>query len=424
MSTTVAERPRALAPLRERAFRMLLAGRVSSFLGNAVAPIALAFAVLDITGSVSDLGIVVGARSLALVVLLLFGGVLADRLPRPVVLVGSSLLSGLTQGAVAALVLTHTATIPLLVGLGLVNGALSGLAFPASAAVVPQTVPVAVRQQANALVRLGTNGVMILGAAVGGVLVATAGPGWGLAVDAASFLLAGGFFAFVRVSDVRDRSAARPSTWADLRGGWTAFTAQTWVWVVVAAFGVINACITGGVQVLGPAVADHTIGRPAWGVVLAAETLGMVAGGLLALRLRVRRLLLFGMVCVAPESLLLLGLAALPLLPVLVVLAFVQGVAIEQFGVAWETSVQEHVPASHLARVYSYDALGSFIAIPIGETLIGPVAAAVGTAPTLVGAAGLVVVATLAALSSRSVRTLEHRTAPMEPTVRQPAVSQ
>lgn len=409
MSTALTQRSAALAPLREQPFRMLLGGRAVDYFGNALAPIALAFAVLDITGSVSALGIVVGARSLALVLLLLFGGVLADRLPRPVVLVGSSVLSGLTQGAVAALVLTHSATIPLLVVFGLVNGALSGMAFPASAAVVPQTVPPAVRQQANALNRLSVNATMIAGAALGGIIVAAAGPGWALAVDAASFLLAAGFFALVRVADVRDRSAPRTSTWTDLRGGWTAFTAQTWVWVVVAAFGVINACITGGVQVLGPAVADHTIGRTAWGLVLAAETLGMVVGGLLALRLRVRRLLLFGMVCVLPESLLLVGLAAVPLLPVLIVLAVVQGVAIEQFGVAWETSVQEHVPGSHLARVYSYDALGSFIAIPVGETAMGPLAGVFGTAPTLIGAACLVVAATMGALTSRSVRRLEHR---------------
>lgn len=399
----------SLAPLREQPFRMLIAGRVTSFLGNAVAPIALAFAVLDITGSVSALGVVVGARSLTNVALLLFGGVLADRLPRPLVLVGSSVASAMSQGAVAALVLTHAATIPLLVILGAINGAFAAFSFPASAALVPQTVPAGIRQQANAIGRLAVNGVMIAGAAVGGLVVATAGPGWGLAIDATSFLLAAGFFARVRVPDVRVRRASPTSTWTDLRDGWSAFTAQTWIWVVVAAFGVINACITGGIQVLGPAVADHTIGRPAWGLVLAAETAGMVVGGLIALRLRVRRLLLFGMACVLPEALILVGLATLPMLPVLVICAVVQGIAIEQFGVAWETTLQEHVSPDRLARVYSYDALGSFIAIPIGETVIGPVAGAVGTAPTLIGAAILVLLACAFAISSRSVRTLEHR---------------
>lgn len=405
----------ALAPLRVQPFRLLLAGRVTSFLGNAVAPIALAFAVLDLTGSVSALGVIVGVRSGAQVLMLLFGGVLADRLPRPVVLVGSSVCSGLTQAAVAALVLTGADTVAWLLGLSLLNGALSGLAFPASAAIVPQTVPERIRQQANALMRLGTNGILIIGAALGGVLVAAVGPGWGLAVDAASFLLAAGFFALVRVPDVRETptsaegtEAAPTGTWADLRAGWSAFTAQRWVWVVVAAFGVINACSTGGVQVLGPAVADTTIGRSAWGLVLAAETAGAVAGGLIALRLRVRRLLLFGMVCVLPESLLLFGMAVLPVFAVLTVLALIQGMAIEQFGIAWDTSLQEHVPPAYLARVYSYDALGSFIAIPVGEVAVGPVAARIGTTDTLLAAGALIIVATCVALSVRDVRTLAH----------------
>jgi len=427
--------PTALAPLRVQPFRLLLAGRVTSFLGNAVAPIALAFAVLDLTGSVSALGVIVGVRSAAQVLMLLFGGVLADRLPRPVVLVGSSVLSGLTQAAVAALVLSGADTVAWLLALSLLNGALSGLAFPASAAIVPQTVPERIRQQANALMRLGTNGILIIGAALGGALVAAVGPGWGLGVDAASFLVAAGFFALVRVADVRETAAATSGTvppvnerdplasgtvtpasgtWADLRAGWSAFTAQRWVWVVVASFGVINACITGGVQVLGPAVADATIGRSAWGLVLAAETAGAVAGGLIALRLRVRRLLLFGMVCVLPESLLLFGLAVLPVFGVLAALAVIQGIAIEQFGIAWDTSLQEHVPPAYLARVYSYDALGSFIAIPVGEVAVGPIAAHVGTTGTLLAAGIVIILAACAALSVRDVRTLVHDPPPVD----------
>ena len=106
-----------LAPLRHAPFRFLLAGRVVSMTGNAVAPIALAFAVLDLTGSALDLGLVVGARSLTTIVFILFGGVVADRLPRSVVMVASSTLAAASQAAVAALVLTHTATIPLLLAL-------------------------------------------------------------------------------------------------------------------------------------------------------------------------------------------------------------------------------------------------------------------------------------------------------------------
>ncbi|HTF09113.1 MAG TPA: MFS transporter, partial [Asanoa sp.] len=228
-------RPGMLAPLRHAPFRFLVAGRTTTMLGNAVAPIALAFAVLDLTGSARDLGLVVGVRSLANVIFILFGGVIADRLPRHLVMVGASVLAGATQAAVAVTVLTSTATIPLLLALSAVNGIAAAVAFPAIAAIVPQTVPSGMLQQANALNRLAFNSAMIAGSSLGGVLVATAGPGWGLAVDAGTFFLAGLLFALVRVPKTDQPPVLdRPGIFAEMRHGWTAFISRTWLWVVVA----------------------------------------------------------------------------------------------------------------------------------------------------------------------------------------------
>ncbi|WBB68436.1 MFS transporter [Micromonospora sp. WMMD812] len=394
------------APLRYAAFRYLAAGRLVNMLGNGIAPIALAFAVLDLTGSVRDLGLVVGARSLTNVLFLLFGGVVADRLPRRVVLVGSNLLGALTQAAVAALVLTGTASIPLLLALGAANGIVSALAQPASAAVTPQTVPADLIQPASAIVRLGMNAGMIGGAALGGLLVAAVGPGWGLAIDALTFAIAAAAFAGVRVAAPTAKSA-RTSIVADLREGWVEFTARTWVWVVVLGFMILNAALVGGVNVLGPAIADGTIGRGAWGVVLAAQTAGMVVGALVALRIRVRRLLLLGVVCMSAESFLLLGLALVPSVVVLVAAGLAVGVAVEQFAVAWETSIAQHIPADRLARVYSYDMVGSWVAIPVGQVAVGPAAVAIGNRNTLLILAALVVLSVLGMLTSRDVRRLE-----------------
>ncbi|MFD1322111.1 MFS transporter [Micromonospora sonneratiae] len=397
-----------LAPLRHSAFRYLAAGRFTTMLGNAIAPIALAFAVLDLTGSVRDLGLVVGARSLTNVLFLLFGGVLADRLPRQAVMVVACTLAGATQAAVATLVLTDTATIPLLIALGAVNGVVTAFAFPAAAALMPQTVPADLLQPANALNRLGVNAAMIGGASLGGILIAAVGPGWGLAVDAATFALAGLTFARIRVTGVRDRSTSRPSTWTQLREGWTEFASHSWLWSVVLGFMLINAALTSGVNVLGPAVADDTIGRRSWGIVLAVQTAGMVVGALVALRIRARRLLLLGVVCMIAQAPVLVALAWTPRLAVLLVVGFVAGLTMEQFSVAWETSMQQHIPADRLARVYSYDALGSFLAIPIGQIAVGPVALAIGTGPTLLAAAGLVVLAVLGMVASPGVRRLEN----------------
>jgi len=451
----------ATAPLRYRGFRYLLAGRAINALGNAFAPIALAFAVLDLTGSATDLGFVVGARTVVNVAFLLFGGVLADRMPKSVLMIGSSAAAALTQAAVAGLVLTHTATIPLLIGLEAINGMVAALAQPASASVLPQIVPADVRQQANALVRIFLNGAAILGAPVAGIVVAAVGPGWGIAVDAATFAVSAlcfaGLGAAIRARskpaegpdlsvtaqpgheamlaseaaalgvseaaalgvpeaalDVPDGEAEpaapeRPNVFADLRTGWSEFRSRTWLWVIVAGAALGNMAWGGGFLVLGPVVADQTFGRRAWGFVLAAQTAGMIVGGLVAMRLRVRRLLFFGTVCLLPFAIPLFLLGVYPHVWLLIVGGLVAGLGLEQFSVAWDTTMQEHVPPEKLARVYSYDMVGSFVAIPIGEMTAGPIAQVAGAKATLIGAGVLMMVAFVAMLSSRDVRTLRHK---------------
>ncbi|GAA4346164.1 MFS transporter [Angustibacter luteus] len=396
----------ALEPLQHKNFRWLLSGRFTGYLGNAVAPVALAFAVLDLTGSVADLGLVVGARSLANVLLLLFGGVLADRLPRALVLRGSSFAAAGTQAVVAALVLTDTATIPLLMLLSVVNGAVAGMSFPAAAALTPQTVPVTLLRQANAVLRIAINTAMIGGTAAGGILVAAVGPGWGIAADAITFALAATCYSRIRVPDLERGTDAPPSTLSQLREGWSEFVSRTWVWVIVVSAMLINAAYTGGIAVLGPAVADDSIGRRSWGIALAASTCGMLVGGLVALRWQPRRALRLGVLLSPVTALPLLALGYLPTLPALALALFLTGVALEQFGVAWDVSMQQNIPPQKLARVYSYDAVGSFIAMPLGEVLVGPIAHAVGVSVTLAGCAGLILAATGFALCSRSVRTL------------------
>jgi MFS family permease len=147
--------------------------------------------------------------------------------------------------------------------------------------------------------------------------------------------------------------------------------------------------------------------------VLAAQTVGMVVGALVALRIRVRRLLLLGVLCMFADVLLLVGLAWSPGFALLLLTGFVAGAAVEQFSIAWETSMQQNIPADRLARVYSYDALGSFLAIPLGQMAIGPVAVALGTGPTLLVAAGVVLLAVLGMLLNPGVRQLTaHRPAP------------
>ncbi|MFG6281018.1 MFS transporter [Microbacterium sp. 5K110] len=397
-----ATRPHGPGPLASTPFRWLLAARTTAIVGNAVAPIALAFAVLDLPGSAADLGLVVAARSIANVAVLLFGGVIADRLPRNVLLVGTSLAAAATQGTIAALVLTGTAGIPALVVLGVVNGAVAAVSLPAAAALVPDTVPAAQLRPANALLRLGLNAGSIVGASAGAGVIALIGPGWGLAIDAAAFAVAALLYARLRLPAV-PAAAERTSVLSDLREGWREFSRRRWIWIVVLQFAVLNAAFTGATVVLGPLVADESLGRGAWGLVVAAQTAGFALGAVIALRWRPRRALGIGVAGMAVAALPVAALAAAPALAVLVGAFALGGLAMEVFAIAWDQSLQSHVPREALSRVYSYDMVGSFIAVPLGEIAVGPLAHAVGTTPVLLGCAAVILVATACAAASRSV---------------------
>jgi len=398
-------------PFGQREFRLLFLGRTTSIVGNAFANVALAFAVLDLTGSKADLGYVLAARSLPQVVFLLAGGIWADRLPRHRVMVASNVLSGLSQGAVAALLLSGHARVWHLAALAAVNGASSAFFFPASTGILPQTVPRPMLQSANALLRLGLNGGFIGGAALGGLVVGATSPGTGIACDAASFLLAALFVGFMRIpASLRMEGS---SFVGELVEGWREFSSRPWLWAIVLQFGFVNAAEQGTEQVLGPAIAKaHLGGATAWGLILTAQSVGLVAGGLVLLRLRPERLLraaTLGFLLTVPF---LLALSVPVALAGVVAGAALAGIGIEVFQVLWDTTLQQEIAQEKLSRVSSYDALGSFVLIPLGLAAAGPIAQVVGTRPTILGAAALSLTATLAVLLVRDVRTIRRAPVP------------
>ncbi|NYE37791.1 MFS family permease [Nocardioides cavernae] len=395
----------ALAPLRNRSFAWYFASRFVNTLGSMMASIALAFAVLDITDSPVALGQVLAARTIPMIALLLYGGVIADRLPRTLVLQVSNIGSAVSQGAIAALVLSGHAEIWMLVVLSVVQGAVSGVSFPAMASVLPQLVPREQLQPANALVSLTRNGMMVLGPTAGALLVVTVGSGWALAVDAATWLVSALLLLPVRVPP-KEAAGEPADTIRELREGWTFFWATPWLWRVVVGFGGLNLIHAGAWFTLGPAIADDTIGRQGWGFVLSAEAAGLLITTVVLLRVRLERPLLLGMLGMAlmAPPMLLLGVS--PHLVGLVVAAFVAGVGTEVFGMGWNLAMQENIDDSMLSRAYSYDALGSFVALPVGQLTFGPLAAAFGFEEVLVVAAVVYVVICALVLCSRSVRTL------------------
>ncbi|TCW00087.1 MFS transporter [Biostraticola tofi] len=385
------------------AFRNLFCARFLTVLGNGIAPIALAFAVLDIGGSAADLGMVVAARSIFNVAFLLIGGVLADRYSRSAVLLGSSVTAALSQGLVAWLVLDGSATLLWLALLGTVNGAAAGVALPASSAMVPQTVPTHHLRQANGFIQLGIYAGTVIGASLGGVLTGAVGPGWGLAVDALGFGASAPLYFLIRI-DAAQRVTSQTNVLQDLRDGWREFISRVWVWSIVAQFTIVNAAFSGMVMILGPVIADATFGRTHWGMVVAAESIGLIVGSFIALRWRPLRDLFIGVMLVAFCAVPIVMLAVAPSVPLLMAAFLLAGACFGQFGVVWAHSLQTHIPPEKLARVYAYDAMGSFVAIPVGELAAGPLAMQYGTTTVFLAAACAILIATFIVAAIPAIR--------------------
>jgi MFS family permease len=365
-----------LAVLRIRDFRLLFASNTVSRVGNAFTSIALAFGILDATGSTQDIGIVLAFRLVAQVLLLLVGGAWGDRVSRRTVLAQSALVSAATQGGIAALFLTHTGQLWSLSVLATVNGAAFAFSQPAATGVVPQLVPADLLSSANALTSVARNSATIAGAAAAGALIAVASPGWALAIDAASFLASA--VLVLRMSPL-PASGVPTGIWSELKEGWDEFRSRTWVWAIVVQFTIFNTSYLAALSVYAPVVAKTDLGGAgAYGVMTSALGIGGVLGGLVMLRYRPNRPLVSATVAVLVALVFFISLAASVALWVVIVAAAVAGIGVEVFSVLWASALQHHIPAERLSRVAAYDSLGSFAFIPVGLALAGPAVTAFG----------------------------------------------
>ena len=399
--------------LRSPSFRLLLAAGAVSALGDMLVPVALAFAVLDLTGSVTDLGIVLACQTVPLVAFVLVGGVWADRLERRRVMLASDLVRAIVQASSAALLITGSATVWELAVLQAVYGLAEAFFGPAWTAIVPQTVDPVDLQQANALSGLSRNFATVLGPAAAGVLVATAGASWGLAVDAATFVASAMCLGAMHVTHVPPVSR-RPML-AELRDGWRGFRTRAWVWLTVAVFTIYLGFCFAPFQVLGPQVARLSLGGPsAWAAISVALGVGSVAGGVIGLRLAPRHplRLAFSIFLITTPALTALVAAHAPL-PLILAVALVDGSTGSLFNLFWYTALQSEVPPGELARVTSWDYLGSLALWPLGQAVSGPIAAAIGLSTALYASAGLAVAVFAVALAAPAVRNFTPAGAPL-----------
>jgi MFS family permease len=389
-------------------FRWFFAGRLVSMTGSAMVWVALTFAVLESSGSAADLGVVLASYTVPLALFQIFGGALADRFSRSAVLVLTHLGAALTQGLLAVVILTGRYDVAVVAALAALNGGLQAVSGPALVGIVPELVSRPLVQRANALLGGTRQATRVAGPALAGLLVAGAGGGWAIAVDAASYLVAGLCMARLRLpAPVRTAGA---TVLRDLREGWGVFCSTTWIWVGSGALAVLNFLQAGVWGVLGPLIAEDTFGAAAWGLVLSATAVGFLVSSVALYRLTFRHLLRVGHACLVLQALPLVLLGVDVPVPVLVAGAFLSGAGTGVYGIAYETSLHEHVPREVLSRVASIDALAALVPVPLGQLAVIPLATAFGSAQVAVAWGAAFAVIALAVLAVRPVWRLRHET--------------
>jgi MFS family permease len=395
----------AVSPLREYQFRLLWLGRIASGIGDALVPVALTFAVLSIDHSATALGTVLAAVVISRVAFTLAGGVIADRLSRKTIVLGCDLVRGCVEAFTAAMLLTHSMTLPLFVVTGAIFGAASAFFGPATDGLVPQTASASNLQPANALLAVSRNFLNVFGPAVSGLLVAVAGPGYVFAIDAVSFA-ASAFFLMQLKVDAPSRGP-NPRFVTELRVGFHEVMSRSWVRAPIVGFAISNFALAAFI-VLGPIVFLHHFHHAKfwWGVVSTCGSVGAIAGGLASVRFAPRHPLYAG--CIV-STLIAVPIAALagpfPFPAIAAGWGFGMG-AITISNTWWETALQRWIPTGVYARVRSYDILVSFLFMPAGMIAFGPIGDSLGYEWTLLVAAVIAATTNIAVAFAPGVRAI------------------
>jgi DHA3 family tetracycline resistance protein-like MFS transporter len=379
--------PAIATPLRSRDFALLSLGSAVSLLGDGFFVVALALQVYQLSNVPTALSLVSLSSTLPLVVLLLLGGAVSDRFERRRVLVSADLVRACAIGIAGLLAVSGRLQLWHLFVLMPCYGAASAFFFPASVAIIPETVPAEDLAHANALNgSLRSMMLQILGPALGGVLVGIVGPGPAILFDAGSFLCSAAAILAMRCH-------ARPvaqvsSTWSQIGDGLRFAATNAWCGATLLGYSVAMLATRGPVQVLLPFVVKNTLhaGAPGLGVVLSAGGVGAIAGSLLGPRwsYRRRRIALMCLLWAAAFG----GIAAYALMHTIwqgVVVAFALAAFSMTSAVIWYTLMQTRVPRELLGRVSSVDATVSFGLLPISFALTGPLAELAGAGAVFVG---------------------------------------
>jgi MFS family permease len=375
--------------LRSKDFRYLFLGQAASFTGDQVVVVALGLFVTQLTGSASDLGLVLGAHAVPLVVLLLFGGVWADRLPRHRIMIATDLTRAGLHALLAVLIFTGAVRVWHLVVIEALFGAAEAFFRPAYTGLIPQTVPEELIQDANGLTQAVDNVALLLGPALATALVVGLGAGEAFAFDALTFVLSA--MLLLRVHP-RGRGESQPATSVpqELRAGWREVRSRSWVWVTIVVFAGALFCTLAPWLVLGPILArDLYGGASLYGVLSTLVGVGALCGAIAGTRWRPRKPLRAGLILILAWPVLDIVFALHASLWIVVPTAVAMGVGWALLGVYWETALARYIPPAALSRVSAYDWMGSLVLLPVGYVVAGPLADVLG-ARTVLGVGGAI----------------------------------
>ncbi|MFG3054079.1 MFS transporter [Kitasatospora sp. NPDC048239] len=377
-------------PLRHRDFRLLFIGRTISTLGDAVVPAALAIAITRATGSSGALALVLGCAMVPRLLLLPLGGVVGDRINPRLVALTTDLVRAAAQIFVGLELIGGEPSLTHIAVAEAVGGVASAFAMPTASPLVAGTVEGPLRMRANALLATVSSGGRLGGPALAGVLVYTAGAGWAFILDGASFVVSATLLACITV---RHSPAVRSSLVADLAEGWSELRSRDWYWTSLIGHGAWNGAAA-VLLTLGPLIASERLGGDGvWIAMTQAGAVGMLAGSLIAGRVRPRRPVLLANLGLALYALPLLALAIAAPAPITVTAYALAMTGLGFLNPVWHTVVQQEFPAQVLARVTSYDWLLSLAAAPLGYTLAPLAAEAWGSTTPLLITAVLVALA-------------------------------
>jgi MFS family permease len=385
-------------------FRRFYVGNATSQLGDGMMGVAISFAVIRLTGSAAELGYVLSARSMSLIVMLLFGGVIADRFPRLRVMITADLARCLSQATTAGLLITGHAQIWELTLLQAVHGTGTATFNPAMTGLMPSLVSSDRLQQAVALRGLALSVGYIAGPAIAGIVVTVTSPGWAIAADAATFAVSAS-----QLARLRPRAAATPRGISFLRGlgdGWRELRGRTWLWTFISSSSASNTCYA-AFLVLGPSVTARSHdGAAQWATLVSALGIGSLLGSVIAIRVQPRRPLFAAALAVVLFPLPTLALAAHVPIVAIAVLCVLAGAGTTVSNTLEETAIQRHIRPDALSRISAFELFGSLATQPLGQAAAGSLAAGAGVNTALwIGGCGHMLSA-LAALAVPAVRRL------------------